>query len=233
MTYDPNTPANINEYRTVWQRKMRNNFVAIKDYQQVDHYEPDFEESDLRGKHRKLSLPAVADPTTASDEQALYQKDVSGTKQLHARNVSSGAIYQLTATNKLNQNGLTLSAAVVFDGNGNILSTTGNSPKQLAYNVASVTIATADKAHYLITFSTVLATDDYLWITQGHNIGAFNTGFFNPARAGLLQVSPNSTYTDVVKTGSLSLQALSSTGVLLDQDTMKQARLSVEIYEVV
>lgn len=152
------------------------------------------------GKHKKITAPQQAsDPSTGSNEVALYSKDNSGTTELYYRRESSGDVNRLTDDGAVNMGGLVLRAFVAFDQNGNILENRevdGDGLVTLtpmSSNVASVVVNTAGSSDWTITFTNALPTDDYMWIYQA---------FMDDSSAGVVHAQPknDATYGNVITT---------------------------------
>lgn len=94
IPYNPDIPQATDE-PSASQPELLQNAQGINNWTNVDHYK--FDENDA-GKHRQVTLPAQADPTTAADEIALFCKNgpISGIPELFLRQQSNGAVIPVT-----------------------------------------------------------------------------------------------------------------------------------------
>jgi hypothetical protein len=94
MVYN-NAIPNANDPFSVSQPQIKANFAQIATAFNVDH--EDFNAVN-EGKHAKVTFPEQAsDPTTSSNEVAIYSKDDgSGNTRVYYRPPSNGTVYQLT-----------------------------------------------------------------------------------------------------------------------------------------
>ena len=98
--------------------------------------------------HNKVTfVQQGSDPTTGVSETALYAKASGGQPELFIRRQSNGAVQQLTSPFGFSLDSIA-SAAVLFDGAGNIQGT--------PVNVSSVTRNSA--GNFTVTFTTPLTT---------------------------------------------------------------------------
>lgn len=98
--------------------------------------------------HNKVTfVQQGSDPTTGVSETALYAKASGGQPELFIRRQSNGAVQQLTSPFGFSLDSIA-SAAVLFDGAGNIQGT--------PVNVSSVT--RIGPGNFTVTFTTPLTT---------------------------------------------------------------------------
>lgn len=144
MTYRKSIPI-ATERPSVSQPKIKENFTEINDQFGVDHTE--LEESTQQGKHKKVTLYEQADdPTTTSDEVAIYTKEGDNGTEIYYRNESDGEVLKLV--------GLKVLAIATVGANGGFIGD--------KFNCASViVVTTVREVLYTITFSTPLLTADY------------------------------------------------------------------------
>jgi len=198
MTYTRGEP-NRDDQGLTSQPKLLANNDGIDDIFGIDHYMFSSTVND-RGKHktpRFKDQTADGDPTTASDEFALFAKqDDDSNIELFVRRPSNGTVYQLTKDGLL-FTGLFPAAAINFTG--------GVGPvAQSNFNASTVVRDSTGK--YTITFDTPLPNNDYEWSIQG--IGS------DIIYASIL---PNATYNNSVNTNFIKVQFVNAqTGSLVD-----------------
>lgn len=142
MTYDPNVPP-ADQRPSVSQPIIQNNFKQLNDIFNKNHFK--FNAADNAGKHRYSTyVEQGTDPSTNTDEGAVYTKDESGRSELFYRYQSSGDISQLTW----------IKAWCRFDG-------TLTDPIAIVdgYNVTNVT--KLGSGSYQINFATPLGNTNY------------------------------------------------------------------------
>lgn len=97
MSYNPSIP-NIGDFTSISQKQMLANFQAINNTFFIDHIALTALED--VGRHNALTFrPLSGDPTTSSDQVAIYNKIVSGLPQLFFRPNSNATPIQLTNSN--------------------------------------------------------------------------------------------------------------------------------------
>lgn len=137
---------------------MQENTNVLDNVFDIDHY--GFSDTtNNRGKHKAVRFKdqtSEGDPTTASDEFALYNKeDADSNQELFYREPDNGDVNQLTKGSKLNT-GVFPSVAVNFNNAGAI---------QSEVNVSSVTVLSTGK--YKINFTNPLPNNNYSWSISG------------------------------------------------------------------
>ena len=156
MTYNPAIPRSTDRPSSS-QAQILTNFGQLNTIfgsdtgsgQVGDHIAFDSGDVADRGKHAKVRLvEQMGDPSTATDEMALYTKAVSGVTQLFVRDEMSATIRQIT--------GLTPSAAIA--GSRTILT-----PFGIRFNFGSVNISSVGTA---ITFHTAFSSDVFFVVAN-------------------------------------------------------------------
>lgn len=116
---------------------IRENNLAIQNTVGVDHY---YMGQTYDGKHSKVTLREVSNPTTSSNEVAIFCKDVSTISELFYRMSSNGTVVQLTSNGSWIVKDL-----LATSGNNNIkMSTTNGSTKVSFQDSASAEVASID-----------------------------------------------------------------------------------------
>lgn len=178
------------------------------------------------GRHKKTTLRSQgSDPTTGTDELALYSKQISNLTEIVYRDPSNGTVNQLTSNGTL-FDGIALSAYVIFDGNGNILKASrpdsqGNLvDTPMSYNVSSVT-KTAGVDSYTITYSRALSDNNYFWCFGLTTVGTPSSGRFVAPTA-------NATYANSVSTTFIKVSTYKAfdSGIA----TGDTSRITLQIY---
>lgn len=186
MTYTRGVP-NANSRGQDSQPILLANTNAADDIFGIDHYKYSDNSND-RGKHAAIRLKdqtADGDPTTLSDEYAIYSKQDAGDLEIFAREPSNGTVKQITKDGFLNT-GVVPVAAANFD-NSLVLAS--------GFNVASVT--TSGTGKFQINFTTPLSDNNYSWSIQVMSAA-------NPPLYGGPQ--PSATYSDSVNTNYFRVQ---------------------------
>jgi len=164
LSYNPNKPQ-PGDFLSLSQRDLFRNYNVANAVFEVDHVPlpSEGEDSPNRGKHDRVSLrQQSSDPTTASDEIAMYSKSVGGIPQVYFRSESDGDIWQATSRSRLTA-GLQLEAYVAFDYFGNIIK--DKDENELKFNVSSVTKPN-QAANWQINFQNNITTDFYFWVVD-------------------------------------------------------------------
>lgn len=168
-----------------------------------DHVSLTNADEDIRGGHRKLTLPEQGSaPSTAATEIALYSKEASSKSEVFYRQPSDGDEVQITGNGGISVGGLVLRAFVVFDYQGNIIEvdrkdSEGNIVKTpVKYNISTV-VQNSLLADWTITFQNALPNANYMWVLQ-----SLNDVRYSQASARIVQTEPyhSATYADTVST---------------------------------
>lgn len=98
MVYVPNSPQG-SEKPSVSRAQIELNFTELNTQYGSDHVA--FDAGTNNGKHQKSTYVAYTgspppDPSTGAGDLALYAKTISGNTELYLRQVSSGAVIQMT-----------------------------------------------------------------------------------------------------------------------------------------
>jgi len=165
MAYTRGIPS-ANQPTSLWQKQERRNGFVRDDVIGEDHYPPSDPENG--GKHRKFTLPnESSDPTTLTDEYALYTKEDTGIQSIYGREPSSGTVAALISDDTFGSvqkmGSIVLGASCLIDTKGNVFN---------SYNVSNITITTpAPPAFitYQVNFTNTLPTDDYFWTVEVFN----------------------------------------------------------------
>lgn len=137
MTYSPSIPQ-ANDLISVSQGQIQANFTALNTIFGINHV-PFSGGTGTPGKHNFVSLPVQSvDPTTASQEMAIYTKAVATIPTLFVRQQSNGAVFPLQTGIAATQGSLTLGAVTMNWGTLTSSATSSGS--------AVVTFATAYSA---------------------------------------------------------------------------------------
>lgn len=176
------------------------NFKCISALLGVDHVISPWESpaSGNQGKHNQVTLPEQgSDPTTLTNEMAIYTKEVSGSTNLFLANENAGNIYNISAKSWASSQGSTIlpSGLVLKWGQGTtnasgLQTVTFTSAFSSIYSI-QVTIATASGSNssaeandryarvyaysatqfsvvtYVMNVSRKRAANDYTWFAIG------------------------------------------------------------------
>jgi hypothetical protein len=93
MAYNPNIPQ-PGDFVSSSQADILENFSQLNTQYGNDHVA--WDAGSNNGKHKKVTLIAGTDPTTAAGEVAVYSKTVTGSTNLYCRLASNGTVIQLT-----------------------------------------------------------------------------------------------------------------------------------------
>jgi len=217
--YKTTIPAANDRISATW-RDLRNNFGALGEIFQVDHYALDDEDADLRGRHIKAShVTQSADPTTAVGERAVYSKLNGNTVDLYMREDDSagagGTVKKITSDQYLDVNlRLEAWAVVVITRDPGTLNFTFKVAEQeyedkdgvvrtrrlASDNVASITQIPSSVAEWFaarFAFSPSLSTADYIW-----SLTSFQK---QDLRRQMLSARPDATYSNSVTAAKLDV----------------------------
>lgn len=157
MTYRKAIPL-ATERPSVSQPKIKENFTQINDQFGVDHTE--LEESTQQGKHKKVTLyEQASDPTTTSDEIAIYTKEGADGTEIYFRKENDGEVIKLV--------GLKVLAIASANNAGTLIND--------RFNVSACGIfsASGNTTIYRVTFATPLANTNYnVSLTQANGLTA-------------------------------------------------------------
>ena len=157
MTYRKSIPL-ATERPSVSQPKIKENFTQINDQFGVDHTE--LEESTQQGKHKKVTLYEQAtDPSTSSDEAAIYSKEGDNGTELYYRKESDGEVLKLV--------GLKVLAICSANNAGALIND--------KFNVSACGIVSegGNSTTYRVTFATAIGNTNYgVSLTQANGLTA-------------------------------------------------------------
>lgn len=173
MTYRKAIPL-ATERPSVSQPKIKENFTQINDQFGVDHTE--LEESTQQGKHKKVTLyEQSADPTTTSNEIAIYTKEGADGTEIYFRKENDGEVLKLV--------GLKVLAICSANTAGTLINDRFN------VSSCSLSVIPGPATKYRVTFANALSNANYQVSVSAAN-GQTGAGSF-------YVVSKATTYVDV------------------------------------
>lgn len=215
MTFKPNVPQ-PSDYMSSSQIDLLRNNTTIEQVFNVNHVPMTNSLDEDRGKHKCVSfISQASDPTTTTQERAVYTKDDSGVPNLFMRGPSDGTVSKLTKDNAW-MAVLKVLAYVTFDKNGNILKDPYGT--QLSYNVASVTPGAIAAApfrfdNYTITYENALPTDNYFWNISPQFGPLIQGNVVDQTKPVTVTPTVNAVYTDSVSTAFIKLSGYTVSSV--------------------
>ena len=173
MVYDPNIPQPADALSDS-QADIQENFAQLNTQFGEDHVS--LTSGSNNGKHNKSTyIEQTADPSTSSDEIALYSKDVTGNTRIFMRQETNGTIFQLSGSDPVNSlNGRTFLPGKILMQWGSVAAATngtvvnfGVSFSSNAYSVQVMTIGNTSNIYSIDT----ITSSSFRYISNG---GSFN-----------------------------------------------------------
>ncbi len=183
--FNPDIPQSQDDL-SVSQGDLLTNFTQLNTQFSVNHVAFNDAGAD-KGKHKFVTfVEQLQDPASKGNEYIIYSKDSNGEPELFARPESNADAYQITKEGNLFL-GLLPVVAVNFNRTGVIQGS--------SLNVASIA-RPGNTGRYVITYTNALPDNNYFWSASG---------FDNSTNPIISQVTNNATYSNVVKTTSISI----------------------------